>query len=332
MRRLLIIVPLAMVWFACPKPLAARCDDGVRNGEESDVDCGGSTCPACADSLACLTANDCDSGVCRANLCGQPPPPCMGTECPQTVSCRRNTDCVMGVCVDGTCVLDRCDPPLVRCGARCIDPRFDGLNCGGCGIPCQSGELCNSGLCMPACQGGLAACGFPPNVQCVDTNGDVLHCGNCATACRPGELCRFGTCVLDCPPPRVECNGECVLVGSDVQHCGGCNAPCDGGVCVLGQCAPSCSAPLMSCPGGGPCADVRFDPLNCGGCGMACPAVPNARPLCLNMSCTRTRCDPGFEDCTPAPGCETNLMNDAMNCGACGRPCLGGPCMNGFCS
>jgi hypothetical protein len=41
----------------------------MKNGSETDVDCGGGTCPACADGLACSTAADCSSGVCTANIC-----------------------------------------------------------------------------------------------------------------------------------------------------------------------------------------------------------------------------------------------------------------------
>ena len=38
------------------------CDDGVRNGTESDVDCGG-TCQACALCLGCSSADDCEGDM-----------------------------------------------------------------------------------------------------------------------------------------------------------------------------------------------------------------------------------------------------------------------------
>ena len=44
------------------------CSDKVKNGSESDVDCGG-TCPACADGKACGAGTDCTSGVCTAGKC-----------------------------------------------------------------------------------------------------------------------------------------------------------------------------------------------------------------------------------------------------------------------
>ncbi|MFW2388197.1 MAG: choice-of-anchor Q domain-containing protein [Polyangiales bacterium] len=48
------------------EPLA--CSDGNRNGDESDVDCGGS-CSPCAESLSCLTATDCESLACDDGAC-----------------------------------------------------------------------------------------------------------------------------------------------------------------------------------------------------------------------------------------------------------------------
>src|SRR5690606_15645078 len=39
------------------------CDDEIQNGEETDVDCGGSTCEACSDGSGCGVAGDCGSGV-----------------------------------------------------------------------------------------------------------------------------------------------------------------------------------------------------------------------------------------------------------------------------
>jgi hypothetical protein len=42
------------------------CTDGVRNGGESDVDCGGPTCPRCARCRACGSDADCADGACGA--------------------------------------------------------------------------------------------------------------------------------------------------------------------------------------------------------------------------------------------------------------------------
>lgn len=54
----------------CPPPPPSNlCGDGVQNGAETDVDCGGGTCPRCAVGKKCSTRNDCTSGLCVSGLC-----------------------------------------------------------------------------------------------------------------------------------------------------------------------------------------------------------------------------------------------------------------------
>src|SRR5689334_10504922 len=48
--------------------VAGRCDDGIRNGDEGDIDCGG-PCSPCAAGFSCLRHEDCASRSCRAGLC-----------------------------------------------------------------------------------------------------------------------------------------------------------------------------------------------------------------------------------------------------------------------
>ncbi len=47
----------------------AACTDGVKNGKETDVDCGGSSCSACADGKACSKNTDCSSHLCVNGIC-----------------------------------------------------------------------------------------------------------------------------------------------------------------------------------------------------------------------------------------------------------------------
>lgn len=50
---------------------AASCSDGVQNGGESDVDCGGtSACARCPDGSMCTMASDCATGMCTSGVCG----------------------------------------------------------------------------------------------------------------------------------------------------------------------------------------------------------------------------------------------------------------------
>jgi hypothetical protein len=45
------------------------CTNGVRDGDESDVDCGGELCPPCANGAACGAPRDCVSLVCASGTC-----------------------------------------------------------------------------------------------------------------------------------------------------------------------------------------------------------------------------------------------------------------------
>ena len=51
---------------AAPTP---TCTDGIQNQDETDVDCGGANCGACADGLMCLVNADCTSGSCTGGVC-----------------------------------------------------------------------------------------------------------------------------------------------------------------------------------------------------------------------------------------------------------------------
>ena len=47
----------------------ATCTDGIKNGAETDVDCGGGTCPACGLGKICGKASDCKVGTCAGGVC-----------------------------------------------------------------------------------------------------------------------------------------------------------------------------------------------------------------------------------------------------------------------
>lgn len=315
MQRLLMV---ALIAAACTRP-PPTCTDQTRNGQESDVDCGGPDCQRCELTKTCATHEDCTSGLCRQRTCA-----------PRLeVECRRNTDCPSGSCLDGVCG-PACAPPLSPCGQTCVDPRNDPAHCGMCSRACTANERCENGMCTVRCPPATMLCPADGGTLCVDPMRDALHCGNCTTACPAGQACRLGMCEPDCAPFQAFCAGQCVNTSTDPRHCGGCDRGCDGGLCSMGMCRAACVAPTTACDGGAQCVDVRFDPMNCGACGVPCPPVPHALPLCLEQQCTRTECDPGFDDCNgfPGDGCEADLANDPMNCGVCRRACS---CVNGMC-
>jgi hypothetical protein len=110
---------------------AASCVDGLHNGDESDVDCGGS-CPPCTNGLGCLDAADCASRLCDGGLC------CTAT------TYEKSTGLVSGsatVCCDG----DDARLEFAKCG--------DGMNytCGPEGDNCartDEGAMNNGSACV----------------------------------------------------------------------------------------------------------------------------------------------------------------------------------------
>jgi len=96
----------------------ATCSDGVKNGTETAIDCGGASCGKCADGLTCTAVTDCQSGVCTSGTCRAPlcsdgvvngnetDLNCGGGTCPAcgyTKACLVNSDCASGSCASNVC-------------------------------------------------------------------------------------------------------------------------------------------------------------------------------------------------------------------------------------
>ncbi len=140
---------------------------------------------------------------------------------------------------------------------------------------------------------------------------------------------------LDCNSGYEDCddyyyNGCEAHVVTDPNNCGGCDnicslphatAECMDGNCVL----IGCQGNYDDCDGvpeNGCETDLMNDVDNCGFCGNNCN-YPNATAACQGGNCIIAACDPAYGDCDGVPenGCETDLMNDANNCGFCGNNC-----------
>ena len=76
------------------------CADGLENGDESDVDCGGG-CPACALGESCDAPADCSSAACSDGVCVAAGPLCAqqladpltGQRCPLFMACTQSAEC-----------------------------------------------------------------------------------------------------------------------------------------------------------------------------------------------------------------------------------------------
>jgi hypothetical protein len=104
----------------------AGCNDDVQNGNESDVDCGGS-CPPCNNGNECNTPADCESNHCTAQgVCAactlqscHSGTFCNGGVCEPLLglgdSCATELSCPSGHCVDDVCCADDCTGTCRRC-------------------------------------------------------------------------------------------------------------------------------------------------------------------------------------------------------------------------
>ncbi len=63
-------LPVPINYFECFIPAAPPgCENGVKDGAESDIDCGGGFCAArCIDGQGCINDDDCLSDVCGLDM------------------------------------------------------------------------------------------------------------------------------------------------------------------------------------------------------------------------------------------------------------------------
>jgi hypothetical protein len=160
----------------------ATCDDGLQNGSESDVDCGGN-CAPCPAGEECGDGDDCESKVCMDGICqlescddkvangtesdvdcGGTCPPCqLGQQCEEDADCAGAAQCTPG----GKCA--------------CLQG-YAGSECDSCAAGYQDND--ENGTCLPDC----ATAGFTCNGHgdCLDGGGTALcecHVGWDGAAC-----------------------------------------------------------------------------------------------------------------------------------------------------
>ena len=98
------------------RPLVAppTCTDGMTNGSESDVDCGGS-CPRCENTRSCTSQDDCRSALCVSGVCQ---------------ACAFDTEC--GIDADGACLCQTHNGATQERVCTSRVPGNTGANCDHC--------------------------------------------------------------------------------------------------------------------------------------------------------------------------------------------------------
>jgi hypothetical protein len=102
---------------------APTCSDGIQNGNETGVDCGGD-CPRCADGQGCATRDDCASARCDGGTC---------------LGCTSNLDC--GTDAGGSlCLCGKIDELAQQV---CLHAEPQGPWVADC-AECPPGTICNA--------------------------------------------------------------------------------------------------------------------------------------------------------------------------------------------
>lgn len=151
---------------APPAPVGPRCDDRVKNGSETDVDCGGGCKPCdignrCSAPIDCQqrTGINCHRGICQGPGCTngirdgeEVGVDCGGNDCPKCgvgSPCKHYLDCSSAVCMEGFCKEPTCFDGVTNDTESDID--CGGTICARCELDkhcwrdsdCKTGLFCN---------------------------------------------------------------------------------------------------------------------------------------------------------------------------------------------
>ncbi len=251
---------------ACP-----TCDDGVQNGNETGVDCGG-------DCAACIT---CDDGIQNGNETGVD----CGGDCAACPTCDDGVQNgnETGVDCGGDCAA------CITCDDGIQNGNETGVDCGG---DCAACPTCDDGV-----QNG--------NETGVDCGGDCAACITCDDGIQNGN------------ETGIDCGGDCAACPT-----------CDDGVQNGNETGVDCGGDCAACP---TCDDGVQNGNETGiDCGGDCAACPTCDDGLQNGNETGVDCG---GDCAACPTCDDGLQNGeetGIDCGGpdC-EPCETGPCSYG---
>ncbi len=283
------------------------CSNGMKDGTETDVDCGG-ICPACIDNGSCAVASDCTSLVCTSSLCatascddhvrnGNEGDVDCGGSCPLCADGRR---CTSGMqCADGACTVGTCAAPTCTDGVK--NGTESDIDCGGSCPKCVTGSTCAGSA---DCVSGLCDTGKCFSSQCQDGTKDGtetdVDCGGSCYPCADGRGCLNRT---DC------INGIC----DASKHCGAptCTDTVKNGTETDTDCGSNCS----------PCTVGK-------GCAQGKDCVTG---VCTMQVCQVAQCNDNVKN-----GTETDIdCGGDPICPRCitGKACITGPdCLSGICT
>ncbi len=284
----------------CPK--YPGCTDGIMNGTETAIDCGG-FCEACSGSPTCIGVGEidddpisCPGPVCGTNVVRPASSCCSGVSRYTCNACGAQAI----IDINGICVAPSCTDN-VQNGTE------TGVDCGG-----------SCSACNPTCTDGIqnqsetgVDCGGPNCAACT---------GNCLAAIVATAQC--GNVQLP-----TTTNGNVGTAQCPVGTCGTANATCSSG--SFGAVSDNCkqayitSYKVAPALGGGNttnnqsfvrCFPSAFTVLTSSGLGCSSPGIPGT-------DCTLT----ATNSCPATPSCSDGIRNYGETGIDCGGPC-GGTC------
>ena len=311
--------------------LAPTCVDKVKNGDETDVDCGGSCGKTCADGKVCKVIGDCVNTASKCSLSGAiyvcTPPgcgdsslspgetdvDCGGTSCAPcglAKNCSLDRDCVAvvsGKCLAGKCAAPACTD-LVKNGAE------SDVDCGGSGAngypvcsACADGKVCSSttDCTSKVCKGGLCA---PPTCDDQTKNGGEIGI-DCGSVCDANHRCATGsTCSVDADCSSGWCKSSvCTLRTCSDGILNGTEGDKDCGA-ICGDVNLLCKVSLnQACK-----ADADCDSATCSECTGKCIYAPAS---CLKQGT-------GCAQCAVGTSCTTDFDCKSLSCDSVSKKCI----------
>jgi hypothetical protein len=319
--------------FNADQTVVESCTDGIKNGSETGIDCGGGACPKCALGKTCASfadgARDCESGRCSAV-----DKVCVATACADQTMNNAETDVDCG---GGTC-------PACAVGKMCAGlaegPRdCTSMVCSATGHVCVAAAGCadqvkdNLETDVDCGGGGCATCAL--SQMCGGLANGVRDCasGVCSAT---GMVCVANACLdqaKDGAETDIDCGGgacptcattKACLIGAD---CTSTFCAANSKVCVATQCLDEAK--------NGTETDVDCGGATCNKCG-------NGKDCLISGDCTSTFCSATGKKCVATQcqdqtknGTETDVDCGGATCNKCGNglACLGdADCTSGICS
>ncbi|MBA2661195.1 MAG: hypothetical protein H0U74_02810 [Bradymonadaceae bacterium] len=235
-----------------PTPIPQSCQDNKKNGDETDVDCGGTSCPGCAKGAKCQAASDCAarSEVGEWSTCepaNNETCSSAGVKFQKVTSATCNGDKVCAHVTEDVskpCVLDvegtECAPFAEGSWTDCTKSEIDPCSTAGHRERVNSSNLCQSGTCTLKQTDEQETCE-------VETDGQQCTADGGAGSCLNGECCK-PNCNTSCSGAADGCGGTCsnesgrecpscadISCATDID-CRGCTGGCASPICTLGHC------------------------------------------------------------------------------------------------